>query len=310
MGHFWSRFGSGTTTYTYRCNRCQHASERNADFKEIILPFPQDRLSISLNDLLNCDFGTELMDNRLCKNCNNSNTSEVTTSIHTHLDVLIIMLQHNCWNNNSERINTQINFPVSEFVPNQGLDNNEMPTEYNLFAAVCHKESRNKTSGHFTEQFKIKGSNGYWIKYDDTDFELNNFINSRNRTRAKVKCHPLAYFLFYIRRDPAVSPEIGLQVQENNGVSQLHAENHKDEHNRGDLVTNEQQDMSVCEDINQVDGTARQTTVIDIDDDLSTDDGNLLTCALCLQKKYLTEIEDMLIQRDNVDASMTIFTIV
>jgi ubiquitin C-terminal hydrolase len=111
---------------------------------EIILPIPQDRLSISLNDLLNRDFGMEQLDYRLCQNCNNSNTSEVTTSIHTHPDILIIMLQHECWNSNSERINTQVNFP-SRFVPNQGLDNDEMPTEYNLFAAVCHKESRNWT---------------------------------------------------------------------------------------------------------------------------------------------------------------------
>ncbi len=146
---------------------------------------------------------------------------------------------------------------MSGFVPNQGLDNDRMPMEYDLFAAICHKESRNNTSGHFTAQCKIKGSNGYWVKYDNTDFELNNFINSRNRPRAKVKYHPLAYFLFYIRRDPAVSPEFGLQVQENNGVSQLHAENHNDEQNCSDLVTNEQQDMSVREDVNQVDGTAR-----------------------------------------------------
>jgi ubiquitin C-terminal hydrolase len=97
---------------------------------------------------------------------------------------------------------------------------NQMPKEYNLFAAICHKESRNKTSGHFTAQCKIKSSKGYWIKYNNADFELNNFINSRNRTRAKVKYHPLAYFLFYITRDPAVSLENGLQVQENNGVSQ------------------------------------------------------------------------------------------
>jgi ubiquitin C-terminal hydrolase len=105
---------------------------------------------------------------------------------------------------------------VSGFVPNQGLDNDEMSTKYDLFAATCHKELRNKTSGHFTAQCKIKGSNGYWIEYNDTDFELNNFINSRNRTRAKDKYHPLAYFLFYIRRDPAMSSEIGLQDQENN----------------------------------------------------------------------------------------------
>jgi ubiquitin C-terminal hydrolase len=100
------------------------------------------------------------------------------------------MLQCICWNNNSEKINTRVNFPESGFVPNQGLDNDEMPTEYNLFAAICHKESRNKTSGHFRAQCKIKGSNGYWIEYNDADFELNNFINSRNRTRAKDKYHP------------------------------------------------------------------------------------------------------------------------
>ncbi len=81
-----------------------------------------------------------------------------------------------------------------------------------------------------------------------------------------------------------MSPEIGLQVQENDGVSQLHAENHDDEQNHGDLVINEQQDMSVREDINQLDGTAQHTTVIDIDEDSSTDNDNLLTCALCLQK--------------------------
>ncbi len=65
--HFWSRFGSGTTTYTYRCNCYQHISQMNADFMEIILPFPHDRVSISLNNLLNHDFGLEHMDNRLCK---------------------------------------------------------------------------------------------------------------------------------------------------------------------------------------------------------------------------------------------------
>ncbi len=43
--------------------------------------------------------------------------------------------------------------------------------------------------------------------------------------------------------------------------------------------------MSVHEDVNQVNRTAWQTTVIDIDDNSSTDYGNLLTCALYLQKK-------------------------
>ncbi len=81
-----------------------------------------------------------------------------------------------------------------------------------------------------------------------------------------------------------MSPEIGLQVQEHDGVSQSHAENHDNTQNHCDLVINEQQDMSVRQDINQVNGTVQQTTVIDIDDDSSTDDDNLLTCALCFRK--------------------------
>jgi ubiquitin C-terminal hydrolase len=102
------------------------------------------------------------LDDKLCANCNNSDTSEVTTSIYTHLDTLIIMLKHHEYiNNKPRRVNTQVDFPINGFVPNQGLDNVETPTEYNLFAAICHKESRDKTSGHYTAQCKIKDSTNH-----------------------------------------------------------------------------------------------------------------------------------------------------
>ncbi len=52
-----------------------------------------------------------------------------------------------------------------------------------------------------------------------------------------------------------MSPEIGLQVQDNNGVSQLLVDAHDDKNYHGDLITNKQQDVSVREDINQVNGT-------------------------------------------------------
>jgi hypothetical protein len=166
------------------------------------------------------------------------------------------MLKHHEYiNSKRRRVNTQVNFPINGFVPNQGLDNVETPTDYSLFAAICHLESRDKTSGHYTAQHKIKDSNNHWIEYNDADFESNNFINQRNRTKAKVKYDPLAYFLFYTKRDPAVSPEIGLKVQDNDGVSQLLADAHDEEQHHGDLITNEQQDVSVHEDINQNDGT-------------------------------------------------------
>ncbi len=111
-----------------------------------------------------------------------------------------------------------------------------------------------------------------------------------------------------------MSPEIGLQVQDNDGVSQSLTNAHDDEQHPGDLISNEQQDVSVREDINQVDGTnvcnqsipkeinritnvdqssannnaninprVQQTncTVINVDDDKSNADDD--TCTLCLQ---------------------------
>jgi hypothetical protein len=104
-----------------------------------------------------------------------------------------------------------------------------MTTEYNLFAAICHKESRDKTSVHYTAQCKIKDSNTHWIEYDDADFKSNNFINKKNRTKAKVKYYPLVYILFYIKKSDAVSLEIRLQVQVNDGISQSLTDDHKDE---------------------------------------------------------------------------------
>jgi hypothetical protein len=257
LQHFWSRFGSGYTVYTYRCNHCQQISQMNADFTEFILSFPQDTSSISLNELIHCDFGMEILDDKLCSNCNNSDTSKVTTSIYTHPDVLIIMLKrHEYINNKSGRVNTRVDFPINGYVLNQGFGNVEMTTEYNLFAAICPTESIDKTSGHYTAQCKIKESNNHWIEYDDADFESNNFINKKNRTKTKVKYHPLAYFLFYIKKSDAVLLEIGLQVQVNNGFSQSLADDHNNEQNHNDVVSsNNQQDMLVNENVIQVNGT-------------------------------------------------------
>jgi ubiquitin C-terminal hydrolase len=178
LQHFWSRFGSEQTVYNYRCIHCQQTSQMNTDFTEVILSFSQDRSSIPLNELIHCDFGMEQLDDTLCTNCNNSDTSEAITSIHAHPDVLIIMLKHHEYIDNKPwRVNTRVDFPINGFVLNQGFDNVETTMEYNLFADICYKESRDKNYGHYTAQCKIKDSNNHWIKCNDTDFESNNFIN-------------------------------------------------------------------------------------------------------------------------------------
>jgi hypothetical protein len=68
--------------------------------------------------------------------------------------------------------------------------------------------------------------------------------------------YPLVYILFYIKKSDAVSPEIGLQVQLNVGISQLLTDDHKDEQNQDDVVSSKnQQDMLVNENVIQVNGT-------------------------------------------------------
>jgi hypothetical protein len=53
-----------------------------------------------------------------------------------------------------------------------------------------------------------------------------------------------------------VSPEIGLQVQVNNGISQWLADDHNVEQNQDDVVSsNNRQDMSVNENVIQVNRT-------------------------------------------------------
>jgi hypothetical protein len=175
---------------------CQQISRMVADFTEIILSFPQDKKKISLIELIHRDFGMEQLDDRLCANCNNSKTSEVTTSIHTRLVVLTIILKyHEYINNEQGRVNTRVDFPINGFVPNQGFDNVDMTAEYNLFAAFCHKESRDKTSGHYTAQCKIKDSNNHWTKYGDTDFASIYFINQKIEQRQR-SC-TILWYTFY-----------------------------------------------------------------------------------------------------------------
>jgi hypothetical protein len=131
--------------------------------------------------------------------------------------------------------------------------------------------------------------------------------------------YPLVYIPFYIKKSDAVSLEIGLQVQVNDGISQCLADDHNDEQNQDDVVSsNNQQGMSVNENVIQVNGTnicnqgvlkenvritntdcscdnnnanvnprAQQTnqTVIYVDDGNSNaDDDNLLTNAHCLER--------------------------
>ncbi len=182
--------------YTYRCNCCQQISQTNIDFTEITLSFPQDRAQISLNELIQCDFGMEQLDDKHCANCNNSDTSEVTTSIHTHLDVLIIMLKHHeYFNNKPGRVNTRVNFWINGFVPNQGLDNVETTTEYNLFAAISIKNQEIKLLD--TTQHNARSRIVIIIGSNTTTQILSRIITSIKEIEQRQRSSTILWHTFY-----------------------------------------------------------------------------------------------------------------
>ena len=94
------------------------------------------------------------MEPRHGENCIASDSSERTTRIHTHPNVLIILLEQ--LDNKEERINTKVDFPLTTFIPFKGHDNVEQSTIYDLFAAVNHKQLRSGDGGHFTALCKMK----------------------------------------------------------------------------------------------------------------------------------------------------------
>jgi hypothetical protein len=60
--------------------------------------------------------------------------------------------------------------------------------------------------------------------------------------------YPLVYILFYKKKSDDVLPEIGHEVQVNDGISQLLMNDNNDEQNQDDVVSgNNQQDMLVNE---------------------------------------------------------------
>jgi hypothetical protein len=78
----------------------------------------------------------------------------------------------------------------------------------------------------------------------------------------------LAYVLVYIKRETLVSTQIGSEDGENKGVNELLMSNQHDDQTQHD-VTNDKQDMMVCEDNNQINctndfnqGTSNENTAI------------------------------------------------
>ena len=71
------------------------------------------------------------------------------------------------------------------------------PPTYDLIGGIFHKEVHSM-SAQFTVILKC---GDIWINYDDDKFKPYALINSKNKKKALVVYHRMAYFLFYKRNE-------------------------------------------------------------------------------------------------------------
>jgi hypothetical protein len=119
------------------------------------------------------------------------------------------MIDPNDQSNKSVFINSRVEYPMTNFRPTSNLDNDGQNILYNLFATMNHhptKENRNQNFGHYMVQCKYANTK-YWIKYNNKQWGLNNFVNRHNLNKMKVMYQHLSYILFYIKRENSASTE-------------------------------------------------------------------------------------------------------
>jgi hypothetical protein len=197
------RFGSGKFRTTLNCAHCQDGKIEFPEFRELIVPV--DDNENTLEEILYSDSSNREDDDVWrCSACNTVTQPIKTRRIQKHPRVLCILINrtHFIRETQTEIIQTtKLPFPIVNFDPNDGLDDdNEHPT-YDLIGGIFHQPTT-KNRGHYIAVCNINHDINKWITYDDKDFETNKFLHSRARTpTVKVDFYRQAYMLFYQRME-------------------------------------------------------------------------------------------------------------
>ena len=203
LHRFWMRFGSGKFRTTLNCAHCQDGKIEFPEFRELIVPV--DDNENTLEEILYSDSSNREDDDVWrCSACNTVTQPIKTRRIQKHPRVLCILINrtHFIRETQTEIIQTtKLPFPIVNFDPNDGLDDdNEHPT-YDLIGGIFHQPTT-KNRGHYIAVCNINHDINKWITYDDKDFETNKFLHSRARTpTVKVDFYRQAYMLFYQRME-------------------------------------------------------------------------------------------------------------
>ena len=98
----------------------------------------------------------------------------------------VLVFQLKRFNNNSEKDQTEVSFPVQLKV-NEKSNGSEVAKNYNLYA-VCYHIGESLHTGHYTAS--CKNYNGFWYSFSD-----------ENVKKIKGPAAENAYLLFYSRED-------------------------------------------------------------------------------------------------------------
>jgi len=154
---FWFR---STLISKIECNTCHFISSNTGDHSTSI------EIEIHGNNLEEClsnFFRKEAIDHWHCRKCLMKRTAHKYFLLQER-PILILTLKR--FNNNLQKINTNVNFPpdnltIPNLVTNEFTSTNK--TRYNLFAVINHF-SMNASSGHYNLYMKV---NDGWNIFDD-----------------------------------------------------------------------------------------------------------------------------------------------
>ncbi len=120
----------------------------------------------------------------------------MTKSIHTHPDVLIIMLKrHEYINNKPGRLNTRVDFPINGFVPNQGFDNIEQLRNTTSLLPFAIKNQETKLPD--TTQHNARSRIVITIGSNTTTQILSRIISSIKKIEQRQRSSTILWYTFY-----------------------------------------------------------------------------------------------------------------
>ncbi|KAH1008891.1 ubiquitin carboxyl-terminal hydrolase 35 isoform X2 [Dendroctonus ponderosae] len=210
-------FGGQTVTVSH-CSECGTKSEREDDFRELQLSFPQDADNQSVQNLLDYFLQSEKLcgDNQYrCDVCDRLTDGERITKIIASPTHLVLTLKHFRYDHTSQT--------RTKLLQRVNLDNRICleGTFFDLYAAVVHYGS-SVDSGHY---YTFAKDTAGWFKFNDSAVS-----KSSEDSLHMLKPPETPYILFYAREDlaePENLPCEGLSNRLRLVVSKDHSESER-----------------------------------------------------------------------------------